>query len=543
VSNDGTSWVDHSINSDVELFGVSCPSLTKCFAVGFPAAIYVTIDSGVTWLPQTNPVSGTQTGLIGVSCADTTDCVVVGTGGVVLMTSNGTTWNQETSGTVGVLYAVDCTSSFSCIAVGANGAARKRSGGTWTAQTSNTVNPLLGIDCPTASTCYADGVLGTVVKTVDGGTTWIRQTTGTRDTLVGIRCAQVSICMAAGSLGTAIVTRDGSHWIDRSYPIGNLIGAVAFPDAAHAWMVGQGGTVLFNPNIVDLCASASLSADVASPQPVGTKVTFDTGSTGCSAPAYEYWLQYPSGVWVLKRGFSSASSWVWDTTGYPLGTYTIHVWANQSGESSATWESYGTMTYTLTGCTSAGLSASPPSPLPRGGQVLFTATSGGCPSPLYEYWLQDPSGTWVMKRAFSSDATWTWDTAAYSAGNYTVHVWVDQSGGNLKTWQVYGSAAYSLTVPPRCATASVLPANPSVPAGTSVSLTATSTGCPNPKYEFWIQYPNGTWYLKRGWGGDTFNWSTTGLARGSYNVHVWANQAGDSTKTWEAYGSDTVTLT
>jgi hypothetical protein len=26
-------------------------------------------------------------------------------------------------------------------------------------------------------------------------------------------------------------------------------------------------------------------------------------------------------------------------------------------------------------------------------------------------------------------------------------------------------------------------------------LTGSSTGCPNPRYEFWVQYPNGTWYL------------------------------------------------
>lgn len=36
----------------------------------------------------------------------------------------------------------------------------------------------------------------------------------------------------------------------------------------------------------------------------------------------------------------------------------------------------------------------------------------------------------------------------------------------------------------------------SQPAGTTVSLTASSTGCPVPRYQFWVGYPNGAWVLK-----------------------------------------------
>ena len=290
------------------------------------------------------------------------------------------------------------------------------------------------------------------------------------------------------------------------------------------------------------CTAATLAAIPTSPQLVGTQIDFSSTASGpkCSSPVFAYWLQYPSGKWVLKRQFSSTETWTWNTAGYPLGDYTIHVWANQSGDPTATWESYGTMSYTLTGCTSASLTPNPASPLPRGGQVQFTATSGGCTNPLYQFWLKYPSGTWVMKQAFGASDTWNWDTAAYPTGSYTVHVWANQSGGDLSTWQAYGPAAYTLTVPPKCAIASVNGAT--VPAGSTVPLTATSTVCPNPRYEFWVQYPNMVWHLVRGWGGDTFNWNTTGLTPGTYTVHAWANQAGDSTATWEAYGSSTVTL-
>lgn len=194
-------------------------------------------------------------------------------------------------------------------------------------------------------------------------------------------------------------------------------------------------------------------------------------------------------------------------------------------------------------CASAAVTAAPPSPQPGGGQVQFTVTSTGCARPQYEYWIQYPDGTWVMKRPFSPAGTWTWSTAGYPLGTYTIHAWANQSGGDMSAWQAFGTITYVLTKPPPCASAGLSPTSTSAAAGTTVTLTGSSTGCPNPRYEFWVQYPNGTWYVKQGWGGTTFAWSTGGLAPGAYTVHVWANQAGDATSKWEAYATSTVTLT
>jgi spore germination protein YaaH len=194
-------------------------------------------------------------------------------------------------------------------------------------------------------------------------------------------------------------------------------------------------------------------------------------------------------------------------------------------------------------CAGAALVASPASPQQRGVLVQLTATSSGCASPRYEFWLRYPNGTWVMKQAFSAGAIWNWDTSTYVVGTYTVHVWANQAGGGTKTFQSMGELKFTVGAPVPCATASLAPVNPSAPAGTAVALTATSTACAAPRYEFWVQYPNKTWYLKQGWGGPTFNWSTAGLAPGKYTVHAWANEAGDATKTYEALASDTVTLT
>jgi len=94
-----------------------------------------------------------------------------------------------------------------------------------------------------------------------------------------------------------------------------------------------------------------------------------------------------------------------------------------------------------------------------------------------------------------------------------------------------------------CASASLSPSNPIQPAGTVVNLTAGSSGCTSPQYEFWVRYPSGAWYLKQGWGTGTFNWDTSALAPGTYTVHAWANDQRDSKATWEAYSTSTATLT
>jgi hypothetical protein len=335
----------------------------------------------------------------------------------------------------------------------------------------------------------------------------------------------------------------------------NTAGFAAGTYTVHVWANQLGDPTArneaFGSSTVTLtgCTAAGLTAAPTSPQPTGTLVKLTATSSGCSNPQYEFWLQDTGGGWSMKQGFGSSAIWNWDTTGFPVGNYTIHVWANQMGDPTGTWEAFGTLSYTLsvgtsTGvCQTAALTVSPSAqPQPPGTQVKFTATSTGCSNPLYEFWLQDTSGSWSMKQAFGS-AIWNWDTTGFPGGNYTVHVWADQSGSDLSTWQAYGTISYSLTMPPACTGASISPSNPSFAAGSTVNLTASSTGCPNPQYEFWVQYLDTNWYVKQNWGGPAFTWSTAGLAPGSYSVHVWANQIGNSTATWEANGSTTVTLT
>jgi hypothetical protein len=285
------------------------------------------------------------------------------------------------------------------------------------------------------------------------------------------------------------------------------------------------------------CGSATVGAGFF----IRNNIDFNASSSGCLNPEYEFWLQYPDGTWSLKRPFSTKTKWTWDTTGYPVGDYKVHVWANQIGDSRASLEAVGEYKYTLmqpAPCATAGIG--PVNPLaPAGSMVGFVAASTTCQAPIFEYWFQDLSGTWNLGRPFSIDPSWTWNTAGLAPGTYNVHVWANQQGDSTASLESYAAATATLT---GCTSASISPLSVTQPAGTTVNLTASSSGCSSPQYEFWVGYPDGSWALKQQWGGPTFAWNTSGLAPGMYSVHVWANQAGASTATWEANGAASVAL-
>jgi len=105
-----------------------------------------------------------------------------------------------------------------------------------------------------------------------------------------------------------------------------------------------------------------------------------------------------------------------------------------------------------------------------------------------------------------------------------------------------------------CTGASVTtsPASPQL-SGTGVTVTAAAATCPNPRYQFWIQPPagDGSYQLAQAYSSSsTFNWGTTGLAKGTYRFSVWVRDSqstgtfGNRSGRWDAYNnSATYTLT
>jgi hypothetical protein len=74
--------------------------------------------------------------------------------------------------------------------------------------------------------------------------------------------------------------------------------------------------------------------------------------------------------------------------------------------------------------------------------VLWTAGATGCSSPQFQFFIVAP--TIQLVQAWSSSSTFTWDTTAVAAGDYTFEVWARAgTSGSLQT-QV-DSQPYTLT--------------------------------------------------------------------------------------------------
>lgn len=270
------------------------------------------------------------------------------------------------------------------------------------------------------------------------------------------------------------------------------------------------------------CSIPTLTSSVQTPQSVGGTVTFSSAAT-CPGPIYAYWVQAPSGVWDEVRGFSSSGSWSWNTFGLVPGIYNVVVWVKQSYGDNSEYDTFQEMPYTFTGCATVGLDSTVPSPQAIGSALTFTGTTSGCTAPDFQFWIQASGGAWHVAQSYSRVQTLTWNTAGLVPGSYNLAVWVRQHGSG----NVYDLGAGGPYVITGCATTSVSPAPGSYSVGGTIALTATPGGCPSPEFQFWVRAPGRTWSVARAYSPTaTFDWSTTGLVPGQYQVAVWERQHG-----------------
>ena len=317
------------------------------------------------------------------------------------------------------------------------------------------------------------------------------------------------------------------------------------------WGGSYAGMPLLSVSIVNMeglgpATGVTITPDKSSPRPVGTGIIFTAAASGGSG-SYEYYFGYrnPSGTWTDGQAYSTKQTWNWNTTGLPAGVYTVQVWARNAG-SSASYEAYNGLSYTLT----IGVTLTPDkgSPQPVGTGITFTAAaSGGSGSYQYYFTYRNPSGTWTAAQAYSTKQTWNWNTTGLTAGVYTVQVWA-RNAGSSASYEAWKGLTYTLTVAssPSPVSNVTLTTNSSSPqpVGTSITFTATASGGSG-SYQYYFTYrnPSGTWTAAQAYSTkQTWDWNTTGLTAGVYTVQVWARNAGSSAS-YEAWKGLTYTLT
>ena len=311
-----------------------------------------------------------------------------------------------------------------------------------------------------------------------------------------------------------------------------------------------------NSAIPGACTAASMTASPASPQTAGTSIQLSATASTCANPRYEFWMLPPGGVWTDVQPYSTSSTYSWSTTGIASGTYSFGVWVQDSSSPGAQSDSAGRfdarfgIDYTLNAapCSATNVTVSPPSYAAPGSVVTLTASATGCTNPLYEFWLQNPSGIWSLVAPYSTSATYTWRTAGQPSGAYRFSVWTRDaasagvSGTSPNTYDSFSAFPYVLTYGCPSMTASASPASTAT-VGSPVTISASATGCSNPRYEIWLLPPGGTWQLLNPYtASGTFTWNTSGRPAGSYRFSVWARDAASSAS-YDTFSAFQYTLT
>lgn len=94
------------------------------------------------------------------------------------------------------------------------------------------------------------------------------------------------------------------------------------------------------------CTGINVSTTPAGAAVTGGVVTLTAAAGGCPNPQYAVYLRAPSGAWTLVRGYSSSSTFSWNTAGAVAGTYRFSVWARDAS-SSAAYDAFSAFDYPL----------------------------------------------------------------------------------------------------------------------------------------------------------------------------------------------------
>src|SRR4029450_1930826 len=87
-----------------------------------------------------------------------------------------------------------------------------------------------------------------------------------------------------------------------------------------------------SPSVPPVVTALALSADVASPQVVGTTVTWFSTATGGAAPYQYRWGGDDGNGWRGGTEWTTSSTWSWTPTG-ANGAYLVGVWVRGAGNS------------------------------------------------------------------------------------------------------------------------------------------------------------------------------------------------------------------
>jgi hypothetical protein len=183
------------------------------------------------------------------------------------------------------------------------------------------------------------------------------------------------------------------------------------------------------------------------------------------------------------------------------------------------------------------------SPQAPGANITFTATALGCASPNYRFFIAPPStGVFAEVQPFGGANTYLWHTAGLPPGPYQVGVWARQSSSTA-TYEAFAFITFQLQISPCTVVTMTTSPGQSNAVGTTMTFTASASGCSNPQYQFYIQSPAGSFVVVQAYSSSAIlSLATAGNPAGQYHVLVIARDA-TSPASFDSFAETDFTLT
>ena len=371
IKFDGSVWSQQTSTVGTDLTGVWGSSATNVYAVGAAGVLLHSTD-GTTWTSLATPSGGSN--ITGITGADATHMWII-YGSTISFSSNGTAWASQS--------VVPATQTFNGIsaAPGVNFAVavgiKKSSavfsaGAAWTNKPSSPVTPVANNAVylvPTTTTGWAVGDGGLIEHTTDGGTTWTVQTSGVTGNLTGVWASSTTTAWVVGRGGIILkTTNSGGTWTAQTSTVVTDLASVAGNSATSLWAVGASGVILKGDG----------TNWVAQAAPAGTTTTLFNSVWAIDAT--HVWAVGASGVIIVFNGtvWATQSSTVTTDLAGVWGTSTTNLYAVGLGgvilhttDGGTTWAAMISGTTTDNFTSIAGADATHVTAVTSGGSIYF----------------------------------------------------------------------------------------------------------------------------------------------------------------------------
>ena len=196
------------------------------------------------------------------------------------------------------------------------------------------------------------------------------------------------------------------------------------------------------PAVPPVVTALALTANVLSPQVIGTTVTWLATATGGVAPYQFQWSLYRAGQWTVSSWLPN-STWAWTPT-TSGNDYQIRVAVRSSGSSSTVGEMVQSVPFTLIArVASVTLQANVAPPQTAGSTIGWSAAALGGAAP-YEYrWWVFSGGVWSAASAWTTSSTYSW-MPTVASDSYKVGVEVRSAGNSADAGEASASVPFPI---------------------------------------------------------------------------------------------------